>query len=150
MDYSVLKNEITNDPTKIGYAALLASGSDAGISPALNALTQARISRGIVSVSVFMADFGAQVLALKADPTLSVAPQFAALLWSLSIVSTIDYSNPVVLGGLAGMAKASVSGLTQDQITLITTRPASRADVLFGAGVIVSPADVAQAMKAGG
>lgn len=145
MDYQSLRDEITNDPAQLGYAALLSSGSDAGIPGALNALGSARLSLGIVTKSYFLAQFAAQIMAILSDSNLST--QFAPLLSLLNLTDTIDYSLPFVQQALGGMI--GIAGLTTDGLTALMTRPCSRAETLFGAHTLISASDVAQAMKAG-
>jgi hypothetical protein len=147
MDTNLLHTEITADPQLIGYAAILATGSDAGIAVSINALSSARINRGVVTTEVFLSDFGIQVVAIFSDATLSA--NFAPVIKMLQLARTIDYGHPVVQGALRNMVLANVAGLTQSHVDAIITRPASRAEVLFGADAAVSNSDVAAAMAKG-
>jgi hypothetical protein len=144
MDISQLRTEITTDPLSIGYAALIASGSDGGIAVLLNAPSVTQISRGIVTTEVFLADFGVQILTILSDTTLSGS--FGPAVKLLSLARTIDYGHSVVQGALAKMVQANVGGLTSAQVSAITNRPASRAEILFGAGVVVTSSNIATAL----
>ena len=143
MDYNALHSEINTDTTQMGYAALVTIGSDAGIASLLNMPSASRVSRQVVSRETFMVDFGPQVLTILSDTTLSA--NFGPLLKLLALVSTVDYSNALVAGALHNMI--GVGGLTQTAISSLTTRPASRAEILFGIGIIVSGNDVSMALR---
>jgi hypothetical protein len=145
MDYTALHTEISTDPTALGYAAMLATGSDAGLAAAMNAIGTARISRNVVTKEIFFVDFGPQMLGIFSNTDLSTA--FEPLLKMLYQVGTVDYSNAIVQGGLANMAAVASLNLTSAQVQTITTRPCSRAETLFGGGVVVTNTDIAQAMK---
>jgi hypothetical protein len=145
MDINLLHTEITTDPLSLGYAALVASGSDGGIAALLNAFSAVQISRGIVTTEVFLSDFGVQILTILSDATLSVS--FGPAVKMLSFARTIDYGHSVVQGALAKMVQASVGGLTSAQVSAITSRPASRAEILFGGGVVVTSNDIAKALR---
>lgn len=145
MDYTALASEINNDPASLGYAALKASGSDVGIVRMMNVAGTGRVGRGVVTTETFMADFGAQVLAILSDITLSDQQHFAPLLKMLGIVKTVDYGYGIVQSALHNMI--GIAGLTQAAIDSTTTRPASRAEILFGAGVSVAVNDVSFALR---
>ena len=147
MDYTALHNEIVNDPASLGYAASVTTGSDAGVAALLNAQSSARISRGVVTTEVFLADMAAQIKAIRSDNPAGVKAAFAPLWDLLTIVRTVDYGHATVQGALAGMVAYGVGGLTTAQVTAITTRVASRSESLFGAGVIVSANDVSIALR---
>ena len=143
MDLTALRAEIANDPAALGYAANVTLGSDSGVAALLNAPGASRINRGIVTTEVFLSDFGAQIAAIRSDNPAGVKAGFSAVWDLLTVPRTIDYGHPVVQGALANMVAAGVGGLTSAQVSTTTTRAASRAEVLFGAGVAVSSNDVA-------
>jgi hypothetical protein len=140
-----LRSELINDPAVLGYAPFVAAGGDADIANLINALSAARVNRGVVTTEVFLADFGMQVLTIFSDATLSSS--FGALVKMLSLPRTIDYSHPVIQGALSKMAGAAVGGLTQANVNAITSRPASRAESIWGPGVSVDHLQVAKALR---
>ena len=143
MDIKALRNEIDNDPAKLGYAPLVALGSDAGIASLLNAIGTGRVSRNVVTKEIFFADFGSQIFGIFSDASLSAA--FAPLLKMLDQMGTIDLDHPLVQRGLANIVSVPALGLTAAQVQAITTRPCSMAETLFGSGAFVSSNDVAAA-----
>ena len=51
LSYAALKSELQNDPTSLGYAAMLAAGDHAGLAAALNLVRQTiTIKRDVVPV----------------------------------------------------------------------------------------------------
>lgn len=147
MDYTALHNEIVNDPASLGYAASVTTGSDAGVAALLNAQSSARISRGVVTTEVFLADMAAQIKAIRSDNPAGVKAAFAPLWDLLTIVRTVDYAHATVQNALAGMVTYGIGGLTTAQVSTITTRPCSRAETLWGSGVSISSNDISFALR---
>lgn len=147
VDLVALASEINNDPKAMGFAALKTAGNDQGIANLLNALT----GPGAASINVTSMAKDAFVEA--------VAASFFGL-WNLSATLQAKYDRALqILNGfsltvnpngtnlgnlLAAMVADSV--MAPATKTAIQTRTGSRAEVLFGQGVIISSRDVAAAL----
>ncbi len=148
-----LKAEIANDPKQLGLAALAAAGRDGDVAARLNATS----GPGAESVTADNALPGGFVLsknqfALAIAPALarlsslsdaSVAQRFRDILQGVSWSEFVDLTHPVVKQMLAAAQQASV--LTADEATAMSTRVGSRAEVLWGAGTVVTSYQCSQA-----
>jgi hypothetical protein len=157
IDYARLRQEILEDPLQLGYAALLArkergvspAPDDAGIAALLNATTGAgvgSITRTKISQTVF--------LRLIAPATLGWAAKGEAferrwdrMLGIVQAVETLDLAEPTTIGLID--AAVADEAMTADIRTAILAGTGSRAEVLFGAGTILSASDVGAARNSG-
>lgn len=146
MDLTALRNELTNDPLQLGYAARLAVADDRGVAELLNDRVgpgAAPIMLDAASKTEFMLGIAPALLALPSK-TAAVQQKWDRVLGLLpAIGETVHLSDPTVAGLLAAAAADGV--LTQAQIDALVTRLGSRAEVLFGSGVVVRPEDVGAA-----
>jgi len=138
MDYAALRSELLTDPTGLGYAAMIASGSDHLLADALNAPRSTYpVDRGPVPSSVVAAGIP--------------AGEFAALQ-----PAQRDYVGMLISAGevhLAGTLKNDIVGFfpaasaSRAHLRAISSRDASRAEYL---GLeTVSPSDIAVALRGG-
>jgi hypothetical protein len=156
VDTQALASEIQNDPLSLGYAAFVASGSDGGIVALLNTPNVAwtkRIDTVPVSTVAGWAAAGpiARIQAAAnnaASPVQSVCQM--AILYLQGSSTAFDFSD----GGkdiqmIGAMLAAGV--ITQAEhdslLALRNVSPASRAEVLWGAGVSVDQSDVSFALR---
>ena|SRR5579862_5971181 len=147
IDPIILKGEITADPKGMGYAALVASGSDGGIAALLNAQTGPGV--GTVTLPSLTKD---QFLTATAPflPNLLTASPAIQAKWSvildhLRAADQLDFTNPAVLALI--VAAVTDGLLTSGQASGLNQRNGSRAEVLFGAGSSVASGDVSFAMR---
>ncbi len=139
MDYVALKSELQTDPTTLGYAAAIASGSDNILANLLNAVSQSiNINRTTVPNSeIFNAidatDYAGLAAAKKTDLQLVLTPD----------VITITNANVrTILASIFGAGSA-----TRTALLALQTRKGSRAEQLFGSGVFVTADDIAIALR---
>jgi hypothetical protein len=138
--HAALKTELTTDPAAMGYAPMVAKGDDAGPVTLLNAPAGSAFFRSDVTIhdivgAVAPADFAALA-----------ALQIAKLQLLFAGVSTIDLSlatNRTILAGIFTGASAP----TLTALVAMAKRAGSRAETLFGAGAVVTPTDVAVALR---
>lgn len=137
MNHESLQIAIVGNPA---YAESLAKGNDAAIaedlakpggSVALETLPRAKLAAALTG----------GLLALKGEsPRWSLALQLLA-----SFDTTLSLADEAVQGILAAAVEDSL--LTQEQVTALTTRPGTKAELAFGAGVRVTDQDVAKALN---
>lgn len=142
IDYSVLKNELVNDPKGLGYAPFVAKGFDAGIPPLINALTGPGI--GPVKVTTltrdqFMLAVSPCLLSLP-GLTDAVQRKWDRVVSFITASSTLDCDLDQIKLLLSDAVTDKV--LTQPEVDAVGVRDGSRAEVLFGVGVNVSVNDV--------
>lgn len=138
---AALKTELQTDPAALGYAALIAAGADQGCADALNLL------RAGASFSVQLPTITSLDVQSCLDPT-----EFAAL-----SATALSQLNVMLSGGTVNVAAANVrtilgaifpgGGPTRTAIIAIVKRQGSRAEVLGGAGTIITHQDVAKALR---
>lgn len=159
---AALRTEITNDPQGLGYAAFLTSGQDNMVADVLNALRDGVTAafNGVIGLAVVMqrADIAASevleaidVRDFAASPGgVTNAPLAASWFESVTQARMMrlqneDLSDTLVLGNLKRLL-TNVNG-SQGRLTAAAKRSGSRAEKLFGAGTVMQPLDVAQALR---
>ncbi|MBV9849821.1 MAG: hypothetical protein JO250_09135 [Armatimonadetes bacterium] len=151
IDTAALRQELATDPLGLGYAAL----TDVPAADALNAPHYSLPATTLPQVS-FLHQLADMLVAVSQIPTGdSRYPAAQGILadWNIlqPIVTTLPSINPQqqsftgIFTALAGMGV-----ITQAQLTSLTTVPASRAEVLFGSGTLITHLDVAQARQPNG
>jgi hypothetical protein len=159
MDSTALATEIHTDPLTLGYAALITSGADASIAAILNqrpgsfspAKTWTAAAPLVPIATVLQWGATGPLAAISAAQTSAIAgiPAVAiASILGFQALTTFDVSDAKNLASLAGFVAASV--LTQSQVNALVAlgfAPASRAEVLWGLGTVVSSLDVAHALR---
>lgn len=141
VDYAALKAEIEKDPAGLGYKAFNDKGSDQQIADLLNlprAGNTFETQRSSVTVNEFVA-------ALDPGEFLSMAGENLQRLQVVLLASAIqinDSNTFVILEKIFQGQTATLSALTALQ-----KREGSRAEVLFGAGVVATVNDISKALR---
>lgn len=146
IDPTELGTEISTDPEGLGLGELYDEGQYQGVANALNSLT------GPGAASINLPSVSKDNFILAIAPALLVIPTLSSDLqtkWNLILntvlgVNLIDLTNSNVTDLLEDAVSDGV--LTSDQVTAATTRIGSRAEVLWGAGTVVSAEDVSLAI----
>lgn len=152
IDYAVLKTELQTDPKALGYAPLIASGSDGALADKLNAKTIS--GRKPVDVKTLLR-WGASSGVLADIVTNSssagdkkVRSICIATLKLLERLDTLDLDD----AGIRALVDALVTGgvmtaAQKDELLALGNAPVSRTEELFGIGVVVGHEDVAKALR---
>lgn len=137
IDHAALAAEITNDPTGMGYAAPFAAGNDSAVAGLLNSLVDgATVDRQLVEGweivnAVIPAEYAALTAPAREYLRMVVSPAWVQLAPG---------------GTRSGLAVLFGGGTTtRANLLALTTRAATRAEVLFGLDMTIVAADVAQA-----
>lgn len=148
-----LKTELQTDPAGLGYAAHVphAPGSLADM---LNAQSATMAKPRMITARGIMASYGLGPSAGAAflDKLEVLSAGVPAIKWAMKFLhaeSGIDVGEPATQAMLASLV--GVGGVTQtevDGVKAMANQPASRAEVLFGAGSQVTEADVRAALEA--
>lgn len=153
MDIQALKTELTTDPLAIGYAAHRPHAPGM-LAQLVNAKTTALAKERMVTARGIMASYGLGPTAGAAflDKLEALAPAVPAIKWAMKFLQQeagIDVGESATRAMLDSLV--GVGGITQsdvDGIKAMALQPSSRAEVLFGTGVVISEADVRQALEA--
>ena len=147
MDYTALKNEITNDPLNLGYAVFVTAGNDQAIADLLNMAT------GPGAGTVAMSSMSRDDFMMAIVPALVTLPNLSATIQSkwdriLAVVRAADtiFVSDSSIQALLGAAVAD-GVLTSDQVSVIGQRTGARAEVLFGAGTVITNTDISFALR---
>lgn len=138
INFAQLKIEIETDPSLRGYAAHLTTGSDHKTTDLLNALTTSTVERDIVSAhEVYEAILPAEWAALT-----SVEKQRVQTLLGMGQVNLKGSNTRASLGAVF------ITGTTtRGNLLALQTRVCSRAEQLFGTGTVITPEEVAKALR---
>jgi hypothetical protein len=140
MDYLQLKNEFVNDPKGYGYAEAWSSGQDWKLADLINQVHDTiKITRDTVSTyEIFDA-----IVPDEWDALTATEKSRIQLILSMGQVSLKGANTR------AALSKAFGAGTTtRSNLIAMMTRPGSRAEELFGAGVVVTWDDIAMARRA--
>ena len=148
-----LKTELQTDPAGLGYAPHIPHAPGM-LAVLLNAKASTMAKSRMITARGIMASYGLGPSAGAAflDKMESLAANVPAIKWALKFLQTeagIDIGEPatqLMLTSLIG-----VGGITADEVNgvkALALQPASRAEVLFGAGTQISEADVRAALEA--
>jgi len=142
IDYPALQTEILTDPVGIGYAPYVTDGNDVLVAALLNEVRVAAptftINRGEVPSQKVVNEFDATefgALVTEQLQRLSILTQFG----------TVDLGDATVRQILGAIFP--LGGPTRTNLTALATRPCSRGEFLFGAGTVITPGDVAKALR---
>ncbi len=148
-----LNAEIQTDPAGLGYAAHVphAPGTLADL---LNAQSATMAKPRMITARGIMASYGLGPSAGAAflDKLEVLSAGVPAIKWAMKFLqaeSGIDVGEPATQAMLASLV--GVGGVTQtevDGVKAMANQPASRAEVLFGAGSQITEADVRAALEA--
>jgi hypothetical protein len=145
IDPAALRHELTTDPAGLGYAALVAVGNDPGVANILNRPS----GPGAATVTVnWLAKSDLAAVIVQAVPNLLQKDAGTQAAWTFYFQTALalDGVNPANPVTAALFANAVTAGLlTQGQVDAAIKRVGSRAEVLWGAGTIVTAADVGAA-----
>jgi hypothetical protein len=147
MDYTALKNEITNDPLGLGYSIFVTAGNDEAIAAILNMTTgpgAATVTASVMPRDDFMLAITPSLISL---PGLSATIQskWDRILAVVRAATSINISQPSIQ---ALLGAAVVDGvLTSEQVAAIGQRTGSRAEVHFGAGTTITNSDISFALR---
>lgn len=161
MTLQALKNELLTDVQSYGYAAFIAASEPENCAAALNKVRTG--NDGEAAITVRRADISSQEIveaivvadytALPGSPTaaqLSAERRYLAWMGNLAAVGTVrllndDGSDGPVITNLKAMFNGGTGTIAR--LNAISSRPGSRAEQLFGAGVVVTTQDVAAALQ---
>jgi hypothetical protein len=156
MTSAELKSEIVNDPQNLGLKALASvaeggtafSSQDATIADLLNSLSgngTALVSPPSLDKNSFMANISIALGALLASSAQTQSKYQFLLTYINSFQGDLDMTNGVLQAFLGGMVTDSL--LTSPQATAAAQRVGSRAEVLWGAGRVITQSDVSKALR---
>lgn len=149
IDYSVLKNEILNDPQQLGYSNFLPQRNDVELAGLLNQVRSGddyKVQKGRVSRDSFVEDTASVVYSLmvaldsgndRAQFWLNV---FDRLVSNSDTINSADANLNYILDQMI-----SDNLLTSNQKDAIILRQGSRAEVLFGQVVLIN--DISNALN---
>ena len=148
-----LKTELQTDPAGLGYAAHVPHAPGI-LAELLNAPSATLAKTRMVTARGIMASYGLGPAAGAAfmDKLEVLSAGVPAIKWAMKFLQTeagIDVGEPATqlmltsLIGAGGITAAEIDG-----IKAMALQPASRAEVLFGAGTQISEADVRAALEA--
>lgn len=157
MDYKLLNTEITTDPLGLGYAPFVASGNDQGIADLLNRKNDAYlVIVPVIPVSRVLEWAGTRhgaasspmkaITAAANDDSSPVQDVAQVALRVFGTLQSIDLSRLATAGMVQGLTLAGIFTSAQRDalLALQNVSPSSRAEVLFGAGVLLTSNDVAR------
>ena len=141
VDLAALRTELQNDPTALGYAAHVASGSDVDLAALLNAARS--------GITVFRGLIQSYEIINATDPT-----EWSALgsaekqrYQTLTGAGRVDTANANVRAAFLAMFANGTA--TRAALVALASRTASRAEQLFGADTTISTDLIACALRGG-
>lgn len=137
MNYTLLQNEITNDPTGQGYLEYLPS-SPGKVVELLNAPVHTMVKSRMITARGIMSSYGIgpSVGAVFLDKLEALSSSIPALKWAMKFLQQdagIDIGDNATqqmldsLVGIGGITLAEVNGVKS-----IAAQPASRFEILYG------------------
>lgn len=150
MDYATLHTEVVTDPACVGYAAYLPN-SPGRVVEMLNEPRFSMPKTTMVTARGIMASFGLGPIAGAAflDKLEALGTVNSTIKWAMVFLrgeQGIDVGEPATYAVLSSLV--GVGGITQEEVDgvkAMALQPASRAETLWGAGTMVSEADLRQA-----
>ena len=147
MDYTLLQNEINNDPTGKGYANHLPH-SPGKVVELLNSQTEAMPKSRMITARGVMSSYGIGPVAgaMFLDKLEVLSASVPALKWAMKFLqqeSGIDIGEPATqqllysLVGIGGITSAEVSGVKS-----MAKMPASRFEILYGNNKLATEYDL--------
>lgn len=148
-----LKTELQTDPAGLGYAPHIPHAPGA-LAELLNAQSATIAKLRMITARGIMASYGLGPVAGAAflDKLEALASSVPAIKWAMKFLQTeagIDVGEPATQGMLTSLI--GVGGINANEVNGVNAmalQPASRAEVLFGAGVQITEADVRAALEA--
>lgn len=145
MDYAALSNEIKSDPEKLGYAKYITSGYDQALADLLNA-PNLSVNIEVMSKGEFLLNIMPGLMTLLTASS-ELQAKWGFFLDIVKSVESVHLTHPSVQMLLAGLIS---DGLMTEEQMAFTTRAGSRAEVLFGNGVIINNRDISLALRGQG
>lgn len=139
MDYAALKAELQNDPTARGYAAHLTAGTFSPVADLLN-----EVQGGITIDRPFVPGWEFLAALVWADLT-GLAAGARDYLLALAGMESVPTDQPNVRAALLAILPGGSDTLAN--LAALQVRNGSRAEQLFGAGVVVSASDAVTAWR---
>ena len=147
MNYTLLQNEINNDPTGQGYSAYLPA-SPGKVVELLNTQSHYMVKARMITARGIMSSYGIGPVAGAAflDKLENLTNSIPALKWAMKFLQQdagIDIGDGATqqmldsLVGVGGITSAEV-----DCVKAIALQPASRFEILYGAGKQVKEEDL--------
>jgi hypothetical protein len=141
---AALLSELTTDPKALGYATwtpIKSAGANANVCTLINSLT------GAGAATINMTTMTAAQIAAIMLPLFGAAPTLTAVqcAWYQLMFSMImAQTGPITVSVLANFSNEMVANsvMTSAQQLALGQRIGSRAEVLWGQGIVVAPGDV--------
>ncbi len=154
MDYVALQSEIVDDPINMGFASWVASGHDGLIADQLN-IKQFRGPVPIVELSSYCVRSGLIGVCEIAASMTELPMEIRAVCITVTTLmrddfrlTTCDTDDPAFGAACVGLIQAGLmSEEQQNTMIALGENRYSRAEVILGSGVRVTPDDVAKALR---
>jgi hypothetical protein len=140
VSFSALRTELLSSLFASTYSASILVGDDNGVADRLNSLTSAAVSIGTVFTLAMQ-----QAVSSGEYAVLSAGQRD---LWGAILTASVNgvaISNAQIRAQVAVVWSAGTA--TRASLLGLDARPGSRAEVLFGEGIIVTPTDVQKALR---
>jgi hypothetical protein len=144
MDYAALKSELENDPEDLGYAPLLASGSDTLLAELLNEPEFADVEVKRLEKNEFLLAITPALLRV-ASKTEAIQTKWDRIFNHAQAALSFDVADERIQTLLALAVGDGL--LTQEEVDAISTKQGSRAEALFGHRTVVTTDDIAVALR---
>jgi hypothetical protein len=146
--YTALATELNTDPKALGYAANVAAGKDGANANLLNALNGG--GTGAVFLTVTMQALLAALTSTADFDLLMAAGVVYNSVQTLIGLGPINFASTAMQAELTHLAVlATLSAGSKTAWTAAVSRAGSRAEVLFGAGTMITDYDVGHALGRG-
>lgn len=148
VDAQQLASELAQDPAQLGYAALVASGHDAGLAALLNARSgpgAAVVVEPVLSKGDFVLAILPGVMRIDGLADAATKSKWQRLWEAIQASESFRVADPRV-ALLLDMAVAD-GVLTAPERAAVGQRAGSRAEALWGAGARVGPDDISRALR---
>ena len=143
IDYVALATELIKDPLKVGYAPLIASGSDTDLAALLNALTGPGAGT-VPGDPISAADFVSKIAAVE---LISLTSLQLTQVQIVTAAQQIKVAAPEVQKWIANTWPSNTAPSTNAALSALVSRIGSRAEVLFGNGTVISDSDISKALR---
>jgi len=151
INYAALKTELQTDPQTYGYAAALAAGEPETVAALLNKVRNGTDGEAAITINrttisptevlrvITVGDFRANLTNMAASWFESVTQYGTLQLRDAQGASTPTRDNFIAL--------FSNGSATLTRLAALETRNGSRAEQLYGEGTVITPQDIATAMR---
>jgi hypothetical protein len=149
IDYAALKTELQTDPKGLGLAVRVAAGDDDGAATLLNTagLSGETVQDGEIPKGTFLLSLAPNLLSM-ASLSAALQEKWDRIINAVAANATVHITHPHVIACVdAAVADGILTADDGAATKALGTRSCSRAEKLFGAGVVVTDADVARALR---